>query len=35
MKPWLNTKEAIENRSEAMKKWWEENRDNPETLEKE
>ena len=32
MKPWLNTKEAIENRSKSMKKWWEENRDNPDTL---
>ena len=32
MKSWLNTKEAIENRSKSMKKWWEENRDNPETL---
>lgn len=32
MKDWLNTKEAIENRSKSMKKWWEENRDNSETL---
>jgi hypothetical protein len=32
MKSWLNTKEAIKNRSKSMKRWWEENRDNPETL---
>ncbi len=32
MKSWLNTKEAIENRSKSMKKWWEENRDNPDTI---
>ena len=34
MKPWLNTKQAIENRSKSMKEWWINNRDNPKTLER-